>query len=424
MYIIMYIIMIKNNNNLEIDYRFFNSFFVIDSLNISLILLTILIRPILSLLKIKREEKRKIDIIMINILFILMTNDIFNFFIFYEILLIPLFFYLLDKGSFYLKLEASYRLFLYTLLGSLLLLFSLIYIFFFYGSLNIEFLSFVFNPSLFSFLWFFMILSFLIKFPVFPFHIWLPVVHVESPTVGSIILAAIILKIAYYGIIKYIIPLFKDINFYYSPFIYILALISILYASIININEIDMKKIIAYSSIIHMNYSLFGLFSHDFSSLISSYIIMLSHGFISAALFILIGILYIRYHSRNYYYFKSLISYMPLYSFFFIFMILSNISIPYTSSFIPEMVILFHLINDNLFISLIFLFSIFFSSIYNLWFLNRIIFGSFSPFISLYLDLSFNEFLILFPFLFFILSSSFYFSFFSSLLSPSFILLL
>lgn len=267
-------------------------------------------------------------------------------------------------------------------------------------------------------------ISFIIKFPIFPFHIWLPIVHVESPTIGSVILAALILKLAYYGLIRFVLPLFKDINDYYIPLIYILALISIIYPAIINIKEIDMKKIIAYSSIIHMNYSIFGLFSKEISSIISSYIIMLSHGFISASLFILIGILYIRYHSRNLYYYRGLFTVMPIFSIILIFMILSNISLPFTSSFIPEILIIIDLINNNFFIASIFLLSLFFSSIYNIWFLLRLLYGSLSPYINYYMDLTFNEFLLFLPFIFFILLTSFFFTPLTSILLPNIILLI
>lgn len=426
MYLILFLILIKNNNNIEIEYRLIENGLNIDSINITLIGLTTIISPIIYIMKIENKEKRKIEIIQIIIIMILLTNDLFKFFIFYELLLIPLYLYIIGFGSKYMKIEAGYRLIIYTILGSLLLLISVIIIYILYGSLNIEYISLISNNknNIDIFLWFILMLSFIIKFPIFPFHIWLPIVHVESPTIGSVILAAIILKLAYYGLIRFILPLFKDINDYYIPLIYILSLISIIYPAIINIKEIDMKKIIAYSSIIHMNYSIFGLFSKELTSLLSSFIIMLSHGFISASLFLLIGILYIRYHSRNLYYYRGLFTIMPIFSIIFIFIILSNISLPFTSSFIPELFILIDLINNNPFIAFIFLFSIFFSSIYNIWFLLRLLYGSLSPYIFYYLDLTFNEFLLFLPFIFFILLSSFFFTPLSSILLPNVLLLL
>lgn len=427
MYIIMYIIIIKNNNNLEIEYRILEKGINIDSINITLIGLTTIIIPIIYIMKIKEEERRIIEIIGGIIIIILLSNDLLNFFIFYEVLLIPLYLYIIYKGSRNRNIEAGYRLIIYTLMGSLLLLISVIIIYIIYGSLNIEYIKLIYindNNKIDIILWFLLMFSFIIKFPIFPFHIWLPVVHVESPTIGSVILAALILKLAYYGIIRFILPLFKDLNDYYLPLIYLLSLISILYPAILNIKEIDLKKIIAYSSIIHMNYSIFGLFSKDLSSLISSYILMLSHGFISSSFFLLIGLLYIRYHNRNLFYFRGLFPVMPLFSILFLFILFSNISLPFTSSFLPELFILIHLINFNSFLSSFFLFSLFFSSIYNLWLLIRLLFGPLSPYLHSFLDLTFNEFLLFLPFIFFILSSSFFFSSLSSLLYPQFLFLL
>jgi NADH-quinone oxidoreductase subunit M len=422
MYIVLYIIVIKNNNNIEIDYRIIGGSYIIDDMNITLIILTTIITPIIYIMKLKEEERRKVEIIQIVIIIILLTNNLFYFFIFYELLLIPMYIYLIGYGSKYMKIEAAYRLIIYTIIGSLLLLISIIIIYISYGSLNMEYLKLINSNN--KYLWFLMIISFIIKFPIFPFHIWLPIVHVESPTIGSVILAALILKIAYYGIIRYILPLFNDINQYYKSYIFILSIISILYGAIINIKEIDMKKIIAYSSIIHMNYAVFGLFSKEISSLISSYILMLSHGFISASLFLLIGLLYSRYHKRLYIYYRGLFIIMPLFSILFIFIILSNISIPFTSSFIPEILILINVLSLNKIIGLFFVLSLFFSSIYNIWLLIRIIYGSLSPNITLSQDLTLNEFLIFLPFIVFILLFSFFFTTISSILYPSFLLLL
>src|SRR5436309_2349638 len=195
MYIVLYILIIKNNNNIEIDYRIIGGKYIIDDINITLIILTTIITPIIYIMKLREEERRKVEIIQIIIIIILLTNDLFHFFIFYELLLIPMYIYLIGYGSKYMKIEAAYRLIIYRIIG-------------------------------------------------------------------------------------FVLPLFNDLNQSYKVYIFILSIISIVYGAIINIREIDMKKIIAYSSIIHMNYSIFGLFSKELSSIISSYILMLSHGFI------------------------------------------------------------------------------------------------------------------------------------------------
>jgi proton-translocating NADH-quinone oxidoreductase chain M len=182
---------------------------------------------------------------------------------------------------------------------------------------------------------------------MFPFHIWLPEAHVEAPTTGSIILASLLLKLGGYGFLRYLLPIFPQASLYYLPFIYTLTIMGIIYASFTTIRQIDLKRIIAYSSVAHMNLGVLGIFSFNVQGISGSIILMLGHGVVSGALFLMIGILYNRYHSRLIYYFGGLTILMPIFSFFFLVFNLSNLGMPGTSNFIGEALILFGIFNTN-----------------------------------------------------------------------------
>jgi NADH-quinone oxidoreductase subunit M len=191
-------------------------------------------------------------------------------------------------------------------------------------------------------LFFFMALffSFAIKVPVLPLHIWLPEAHVEAPTTGSVLLAGVLLKLGTYGILRILIPVFPNACITAAPFVYLIATLGIVYSSFAILRQIDLKKIIAYSSVIHMNYALIGLFSFDFNAVMGSIFLMINHGIVSSGLFFCIGMLYERYHSRLLLYYGGLNLVMPCYSLAFIIFSLANIGFPGTSSFVGEFLVL------------------------------------------------------------------------------------
>jgi len=202
-----------------------------------------------------------------------------------------------------------------------------------------------FSPNEQLFLWFSFFASFSVKIPILPFHIWLPEAHVEAPTTGSVLLAGILLKLGIYGFLRFSLPLFPFASLYFLPLVYSIAILGILYSSLVTLRQIDLKKIVAYASIGHMNFVLLGLFSFSLEGLIGSMYIMLSHGFISSALFSTIGMLYDRHHSRILFYYRGLAHVMPLFAFFFFFFNLANSSFPGTSSFLGEFLILLPLLH-------------------------------------------------------------------------------
>jgi NADH-quinone oxidoreductase subunit M len=225
--------------------------------------------------------------------------------------------------------------------------------------------------------------------------------HTEAPASGSVILAAILLKLGVFGFIRYSIGLLGEINIYLSPIIITLSLISIIYCSYIIFRLLDIKKIIAYSSIIHMNYLMIGIYIFDLHSIIGSYYTVISHGFVSSGLFILIGIIYRRYHTRNILYIKGLSNILPIFSVIYFIFIISNMSIPLTSSFPGELLILLGTYKGSIIISIIMLLLLLLSTGYNILLLNKVIYGSISIYIKKYIDLTLNEVLTLIPLIIF-----------------------
>jgi len=223
-------------------------------------------------------------------------------------------------GSRQRKIHAGYQFFFYTLIGSLLMLISIIYIYLIVGTTDLNLiLLFNFNKYTQIILWLCFFFSLAIKIPMIPFHIWLPEAHVEAPTAGSVILAGLLLKMGGYAILRFLLPIFNYANIFFMPFIFTLSILAIIYSSLATIRQLDLKKIIAYSSVAHMNYVTLGLFSYDIQGLQGCIFLMLSHGLVSSALFICVGMLYDRYKSRVVRYYGGLIQLMPFLGFFFFF---------------------------------------------------------------------------------------------------------
>jgi proton-translocating NADH-quinone oxidoreductase chain M len=324
-------------------------------------------------------------------------------------------------GSRERKIRAAYLFFFYTLFGSLFMLLALIYIYITVGTLNLEYLlnyNFTFNEQ--YWLWLAFFLSFASKIPMFPFHIWLPEAHVEAPTVGSVLLAGVLLKLGVYGFLRFSLTLFPLASLYFSPLIYFLSIIGVVYASLNAIRQTDFKRVIAYSSIAHMNLIMLGIFSFNTIGIEGSILQSISHGFVSGALFLLIGILYDRYHSRLLYYYSGLVHTMPLYAIFFLFFTLANIALPGTSSFVGEFLLLSGIYKTSILTAILGCLGVVLCGAYSLWLYNRLIFGNLKFAYTLqFKDLTLKEFFVLIPLLILVLYMGLYPSFFSNFIHIS-----
>lgn len=332
------------------------------------------------------------------------AESLIMFYVFFEAILIPMYLIIGIWGSRERKIRAVYLFFFYTLWGSLLTLIGILYIYSQTGSLNYEYLlSYPFSFTEQLFLWIAFFLSFASKIPMFPFHIWLPEAHVEAPTVGSTLLAGILLKLGVYGFIRYNLTLFFDASVYFSPIVYFLAIVGVLYASLAALRQTDLKRIIAYSSIAHMNLVVLGIFSFNIPGLEGAIIQSLSHGFVSGGMFLIIGILYARYHTRFLHYYGGIVHFMPIFSGLFLIFTMANIALPGTSSFIGEFLLLLGIYKENTLAAVLSALGVILSGAYSLWLYNRVVFGNIKlNYTRLYSDINLREFIVIFSLLVFL----------------------
>jgi proton-translocating NADH-quinone oxidoreductase chain M len=338
-------------------------------------------------------------LILVSLIFVFSVLDILIFYVFFESILIPMFIIIGVWGSRTRKVKAAYQFFLYTLVGSVLMLLAIFLIYFETGSTDLQLLlNANFSEKKQFVLWLAFFSSFAVKVPMLPFHIWLPEAHVEAPAAGSVILAGILLKMGTYGILRFLVPLFPIASIYFSPFVYLLSVAAIIYTSCNTLRQIDLKKAIAYSSVAHMGFVTIGVFSCNLNGIEGSLLIMISHGFISSALFLCIGILYDRHHTRLIKYYTGIVQIMPVYACFLIFFSIANLGFPSTSSFSGEFLTLVGVFEINSVVTTLASLGMILSAAYSLWFCNRILFGQVVvKHLIQYSDINKREFYLLFP---------------------------
>ena len=302
--------------------------------------------------------------------------DLVLFYLFFEGGLIPMFLIIGIWGG-ERRVYSTFKFFLYTLAGSVFMLLAIIYIFISTGTTDVETLlmyNFTTNEQLI--LWIAFFTSFMVKIPMWPFHTWLPDAHVEAPTAGSVILAGVLLKMAGYGFIRFSIGFFPDASEFFAPFIFSLSVIAIIVTSLIALVQEDMKKLIAYSSVAHMGFVTLGIFTFTVQGIEGGIIQMISHGIVSAALFLCVGVVYDRLHTREIARYGGLVSKMPFYSFSFMIFILASLGLPGTSGFVGEFLVLLSIFSINTYFAIFATTGVVLAATYSLWLYRRIIFGA------------------------------------------------
>ena len=391
---------------------FFNYKVGVDGISILFIILTTFITPI-CIISVNSTINNRLKDFLIAILImealmigVFCSLDLIIFYLFFEGGLIPMFLIIGIWGG-ERRVYSAFKFFLYTLLGSVLMLIAIITIYWTTGTTDVEKLYEIgIELNYQKLLWLAFFSSFAVKTPMWPFHTWLPDAHVEAPTAGSVLLAAILLKMAGYGFIRFSLGLFPLASEYFIPLIFILSLIAIIYTSLVALMQEDMKKLIAYSSVAHMGFVTLGIFTISQQGIEGSIFQMISHGLVSAALFLCVGVVYERMHTRLINEYGGVVSVMPKYAIVFMVFTLGAVGLPGTSGFIGEFLILISAFKKNFLVAFIASLGVILSAAYMLWLYRRIIFGKIKNLeIKKILDLKKHEIIILWslaiPILFF-----------------------
>ncbi|MUO81076.1 NADH-quinone oxidoreductase subunit M [Agrobacterium vitis] len=376
----------------------------VDGISMLFVVLTAFLMPFCVLASWTSVQKRiKEYMIAFLILEVMMVGvfvslDIVLFYVFFEAGLIPMFIIIGVWGG-KDRVYASYKFFLYTLLGSVLMMLAIMAMYWDAGTTDIAaLLAHKFPPHLQTVLWLAFFASFAVKMPMWPVHTWLPDAHVQAPTAGSVILAGIMLKLGGYGFIRFSLAMFPLASDYFAPAVFALSVIAIIYTSLVALMQEDMKKLIAYSSIAHMGYVTIGIFAANTQGLQGAVFQMISHGFVSGALFLCVGVIYDRMHTREIVAYGGLANNMPKYALAFMIFTMANVGLPGTSGFIGEFLTLIGAFRANSWVALFAATGVILSAAYALWLYRRVVFGALDKeSLKALLDLSFREKVTLYP---------------------------
>ena len=324
--------------------------------------------------------------------------DLVLFYVFFEAGLIPMFLIIGIWGG-KRRVYASYKFFLYTLLGSVLMLLAMMAMYWSAGTTDItQLLTHKFGREMQTWLWLAFFASFAVKMPMWPVHTWLPDAHVEAPTAGSVILAGILLKMGGYGFIRFSIPMFPDASAYFAPMVFALSVIAIIYTSLVALMQEDIKKLIAYSSVAHMGFVTMGLFTMTPQGIQGAMFQMVSHGLVSGALFLCVGVVYDRMHTREINAYGGLTNRMPIYAVVFMVFTMANVGLPGTSGFVGEFLTLTGAFKANPWVAILATTGVILSAAYALWLFSRVMYGEIEkPSLKAMADLDRREMALLVP---------------------------
>jgi NADH-quinone oxidoreductase subunit M len=361
----------------------------VDGFSLLLIMLTTFLTPICVLATWEDIQHRVKEFmicllaLMSGMIGVFASLDLFLFYVFWEVMLIPMYLLIGVWGNPARRVYAAIKFFLFTMFGSLLMLVAILVLYFHYGAttgtytfdlLKLYGLAVPFNMQFWMFLAFG--LAFMIKVPMFPFHTWLPDAHTEAPTVGSVILAAVLLKMGTYGFLRFNMPLFPQAAHYFVPLFSILAIIGIVYGALVSMMQKDLKRLIAFSSVSHLGFVMLGLFTFTMPGVQGGIIQMINHGLSTGALFLIVGIIYERRHTRMIAEFGGLSTPMPIYATIFLIVSLSSIGLPGLNGFVGEFLILLGTFKTHMIYAIVAATGVIFAACYMLWMFQRVMFGA------------------------------------------------
>ncbi len=375
----------------------------VDGLSLSLLLLTTFLMPLCILASEAIERQVASYMVLFLVLETLMIGvftalDIIVFYVFFEGGLIPMFILIGVWGGAN-RFYAAFKFFLYTFLGSILMLVAIVVMVTTAGTSSIPALTgYDFDPGLQTWLWLAFFASFAVKMPMWPVHTWLPDAHVEAPTAGSVVLAAILLKMGGYGFLRFSLPMFPDASMLFQPLVFALSVIAIIYASLVAFRQTDVKKLIAYSSVAHMGFVTMGIFSGTMQGVQGAIFQMLSHGVVSAALFLCVGVIYDRMHTREIAFYGGLVNRMPVYAAIFLLFTMGNVGLPGTSGFPGEILTMVGAFQVNAWVAVGAASGVIFSAVYALTLYRKVALGTIeNPRLAAITDLSAHEWVIFVP---------------------------